>query len=76
LCAANLESDPEALKVREWRHKLQKTFLSSNKSLPKDDVRRFIVSPWRSLLIHALTAGDARRRHVVHHRRGVSEYEY
>ncbi|KAJ7269065.1 hypothetical protein C8J57DRAFT_1509278 [Mycena rebaudengoi] len=34
---ANLESDPEALKVREWRHKLQKTFLSSNKSLPKDD---------------------------------------
>ncbi|KAJ7085161.1 hypothetical protein B0H15DRAFT_931873 [Mycena belliarum] len=34
--AAKLESDPEALKVREWRHKLQKTFLS-NKSLPKED---------------------------------------
>ncbi|KAJ6503736.1 hypothetical protein C8R45DRAFT_973612 [Mycena sanguinolenta] len=32
-----LESDPEALKVREWRHKLQKTFLSSNKALPKED---------------------------------------
>ncbi|KAJ7627014.1 hypothetical protein FB45DRAFT_920497 [Roridomyces roridus] len=34
---ASLESDPEALKVREWRHKLQKTFLSSNKSLPKEE---------------------------------------
>ncbi|KAJ7260314.1 hypothetical protein B0H12DRAFT_1107750 [Mycena haematopus] len=34
---AKLESDPEALKVREWRHKLQKTFLSSNKALPKED---------------------------------------
>ncbi|KAJ7691545.1 hypothetical protein B0H17DRAFT_1062897 [Mycena rosella] len=32
-----LESDPEALKVREWRHKLQKMFLSSDKSLPKED---------------------------------------
>ncbi|KAJ7511050.1 hypothetical protein B0H11DRAFT_866205 [Mycena galericulata] len=29
--------NPEALKVHEWRHKLQKTFLSSNKSLPKED---------------------------------------
>ncbi|KAJ6456772.1 hypothetical protein C8R47DRAFT_1082303 [Mycena vitilis] len=35
--AAQLESDPEALKVREWRHKLQKTFLSSNKSVPKEE---------------------------------------
>ncbi|KAF8186139.1 hypothetical protein K438DRAFT_1765472 [Mycena galopus ATCC 62051] len=34
---AKMESDPEALKVREWRHKLQKTFLSSNKALPKED---------------------------------------
>ncbi|KAJ7712927.1 hypothetical protein B0H14DRAFT_3902119 [Mycena olivaceomarginata] len=34
---AKLESDPEALKVREWRHKLQKTFLSSNKALPKEE---------------------------------------
>ncbi|KAJ7026356.1 hypothetical protein C8F04DRAFT_109581, partial [Mycena alexandri] len=32
---AKYDSDPEALKVREWRHKLQKTFLSSNKSVPK-----------------------------------------
>lgn len=39
MCPAKLESDPEALKVREWRHKLQKTFLSSNKSLPKEEVR-------------------------------------
>ncbi|KAJ6528505.1 hypothetical protein B0H19DRAFT_1385181 [Mycena capillaripes] len=35
--SAKLESDPEALKVREWRHKLQKTFLSSNKALPKEE---------------------------------------
>ncbi|KAJ7940016.1 hypothetical protein B0H13DRAFT_2260980 [Mycena leptocephala] len=34
---AKLESDPQALKVREWRHKLQKTFLSNNKALPKED---------------------------------------
>ncbi|KAK7017745.1 hypothetical protein R3P38DRAFT_2985226 [Favolaschia claudopus] len=34
---AQLESDPEALKVRDWRHKLQKTFLSSNKAPPKAD---------------------------------------
>ncbi|KAJ7679555.1 hypothetical protein DFH06DRAFT_1465587 [Mycena polygramma] len=33
---AQLDSDPEALKVREWRHKLQKTFLNS-KSLPPDE---------------------------------------
>ncbi|KAJ7663388.1 hypothetical protein DFH06DRAFT_348191, partial [Mycena polygramma] len=32
---AHLESDPEAVKVREWRHKLQKTFLSTNKAPPK-----------------------------------------
>jgi hypothetical protein len=36
--AAKLEPDPEALKVREWRHRLQKMFLSSNKALPKEDV--------------------------------------
>jgi hypothetical protein len=30
--------DPEAVKVRDWRHKLQKTFLS-NKGLPKQSVR-------------------------------------
>ncbi|KXN91181.1 PWWP domain-containing protein 1 [Leucoagaricus sp. SymC.cos] len=29
-------SDPEAMKVRDWRHKLQKTFLS-HKGLPKDE---------------------------------------
>ncbi|KAF5348117.1 hypothetical protein D9756_010760 [Leucocoprinus leucothites] len=29
-------NDPEALKVRDWRHKLQKTFLS-HKGLPKDE---------------------------------------
>ncbi|KAF8634291.1 hypothetical protein AX17_004245 [Amanita inopinata Kibby_2008] len=32
---AQLNDDPEALRVREWRHKLQKYFLS-NKGLPTD----------------------------------------
>ncbi|KAF7305782.1 PWWP domain-containing protein [Mycena chlorophos] len=32
-----LENDPEALKVREWRHKLQKVFLPSNKQMPKEE---------------------------------------
>ncbi|KAH9859001.1 hypothetical protein C2E23DRAFT_717222 [Lenzites betulinus] len=31
-----LNNDPEAIKVREWRHKLQKAFLN-NKALPKED---------------------------------------
>lgn len=30
-------NDPEALKVREWRHKLQKAFLNT-KATPKEDV--------------------------------------
>ncbi|KAJ7633868.1 hypothetical protein DFH06DRAFT_1303285 [Mycena polygramma] len=33
--AEPLKSDPEALKVREWRHKLQKTFLRN--ALPKEE---------------------------------------
>ncbi|KZT10579.1 uncharacterized protein LAESUDRAFT_338768 [Laetiporus sulphureus 93-53] len=33
---AALANDPEAQKVRDWRHKLQKAFLNS-KSLPKDE---------------------------------------
>ena len=35
---AALSNDPEAAKVREWRHKLQKAFLSQ-KTAPKDEVR-------------------------------------
>jgi hypothetical protein len=31
--------DPEAVKVRDWRHKLQKSFLS-HKTLPKEEVSR------------------------------------
>ncbi|KAJ6453420.1 hypothetical protein C8R47DRAFT_1168192 [Mycena vitilis] len=34
---SELESDPEALKVRDWRHKVQKTFFKRDKSLPKED---------------------------------------
>ncbi|KAJ3876449.1 hypothetical protein F5051DRAFT_461571 [Lentinula edodes] len=34
---AELSKDPEATKVREWRHKLQKVFLSSKVQAPKAD---------------------------------------
>ena len=33
---AELAGDPGAAKVRDWRHKLQRAFLS--KAVPKDDV--------------------------------------
>ncbi|KAK2464792.1 hypothetical protein APHAL10511_003210 [Amanita phalloides] len=33
---SNLSGDPEALRVRDWRHKLQKSFLST-KGTPKDE---------------------------------------
>lgn len=35
--AAKVSTDPEAMKVRDWRHKLQKTFLS-HKGNPKEEV--------------------------------------
>ncbi|KAJ7150154.1 hypothetical protein C8R43DRAFT_1006439 [Mycena crocata] len=35
--ASEFESDPEALQVREWRHKLQKTFLSNKSAAPNED---------------------------------------
>ena len=34
---AALSNDAEALKVRDWRHKLQKAFLSA-KVVPKEEV--------------------------------------
>jgi len=34
---AKLSNDPEAVRVRDWRHKLQKSFLSA-KGLPKDEM--------------------------------------
>lgn len=38
------EGDPESIKVRDWRHKLQKTFLS-NKGLPKNEVGELLSKP-------------------------------
>src|ERR1700722_12180078 len=38
---ARWSNHPEAVKVRDWRHKLQKTFLS-NKGLPSEEVRSSI----------------------------------
>ena len=46
---AALASDPEALKVRDWRHKLQKAFLS--KALPKEEVS-LTVSMHHALFSH------------------------
>ena len=37
--------DPEAVKVRDWRHKLQKSFLS-NKSIPKEEVTSTPNGSW------------------------------
>ncbi|KAH9973947.1 hypothetical protein BJV74DRAFT_782618 [Russula compacta] len=34
---ASLASDPEAVRVRDWRHKLQKTFLNDKGTGPKPD---------------------------------------
>ncbi|KAF8212606.1 hypothetical protein K438DRAFT_1927942 [Mycena galopus ATCC 62051] len=34
---ANIEADSEAQKIREWRHKLQKTFLRADEMLPKHE---------------------------------------
>ncbi|KAJ6595969.1 hypothetical protein B0H10DRAFT_2232662 [Mycena sp. CBHHK59/15] len=42
--ASKLESDPQAVQVRKWRHKLQKTLLT-NESLPKEEVRVVRVVP-------------------------------
>jgi len=48
-CPANvtytaLASDPEAVRVRDWRHKLQKTFLNDKGTGPKPDVNFHFLS--------------------------------
>ncbi|KAK0462239.1 uncharacterized protein EV420DRAFT_1639446 [Desarmillaria tabescens] len=56
----DLAKDPEAVKVRDWRHKLQKTFLS-NKGDPKEedmpgmDKLFHTVEAYQSITIHYLT---------------------
>ena len=47
---AALSGDPEATKVRDWRHKLQKAFLG--KQVPKDEVRG--TSPHSNVAINNL----------------------
>jgi len=42
---AKMQTDPEALKVREWRHRLQKAFLSS-KTTPEETVRYLLSLPF------------------------------
>jgi len=41
IMTAQMLKDPEAVKVRDWRHKLQKTFLS-HKNLPKEEANDFM----------------------------------
>ena len=43
LLLTELAKDPEAVKVREWRHRLQKAFLSKN--IPKEEVHNPLPSP-------------------------------
>ena len=47
---AKLSGDPQSLRVRDWRHKLQKTFLS-HKTLPKAEVSMLPVFCVGSILI-------------------------
>ncbi|KAJ7640645.1 hypothetical protein B0H17DRAFT_1339250 [Mycena rosella] len=59
--SAKLESDPAALQVHKWRHKLQKTLLSSNKTLPKEEVMPAVdalfttIEGYRNMSIECLT---------------------
>jgi hypothetical protein len=57
-----LESDPEAVRVRDWRYKVQKAFLN-DKGAPKAEVCLSCVH-----LISRLTelSGDAREQRLVH----------
>src|SRR6267378_3102339 len=47
-----LASDPEAVRVRDWRHKLQKTFLNDKGTGPKPEVR--ISHCWSLFLTHVV----------------------
>jgi hypothetical protein len=49
------------IKVRGWRHKLQKTFLSHTKALPKEEVRLCSPPLVRGAMLTSGTAGDAPR---------------
>lgn len=76
--------DPDALKVRDWRHKLQKAFLG--KTVPKDEVSKTfpIVSKSLSLKITSLswifaifmTIGHASPRQSLYNGRKVREHEH
>lgn len=65
-------TDPEATKVKDWRHKLQKTFLSS-KGIPKDEVRRSSFDSGRLSFrtgnaCHRSPVHDGRKLRQAHHR--------
>lgn len=56
----DVANDPEALKVREWRHRLQKTFLSNKgdpkeEDMPEMDKLFRTVEAYQSITIHYLT---------------------
>lgn len=43
--SGEVSDNPQSMKVRDWRHKIQKTFLSP-KLEPKAEVRNFSVYPY------------------------------
>jgi hypothetical protein len=47
------------IKVRRWRHNLQKTFLSNAKALPKEEVRLSSSPLVCGAMLMSGTAGDA-----------------
>ncbi|KAJ8502613.1 hypothetical protein ONZ45_g11592 [Pleurotus djamor] len=51
---ANLAQDPEAIKVRDWRHRLQKTFLSPKLLMPKSE-----EMPAMNILFSTIESYDA-----------------
>ena len=65
-----LANDPEAVRVRDWRHKLQKTFLNDKGTGPKPEVRiscvRLFFSTNRIMLL-----GNARMQRLVHCHRTI-----
>jgi hypothetical protein len=65
-----LSTDPECVKVKDWRHKLQRAFLG--KAPPTADVS----DPSGFWRIVADIAGNANLRYAFQDYRGVQEYHY
>lgn len=69
-----MSNDPEAAKVREWRHKLQKAFLNQ-KATPKDEVRIY-SSVVDAAPLMCDTLGHARARPALLYGRELPEDDH